>query len=79
MGELDIGKDLRIIHTAQPVPAPAVVVMGRGAKQAKAFKNALVGMCRTPDGKGLCQTLTLSAIKAATGADYKDLLKRYDR
>jgi hypothetical protein len=79
MGDLDIAADLRIIHTAQPVPAPAVVVMGQGAKQAKAFKKALVGMCRTPDGKGLCQTLTLSSIKAATNADYQELLKRYNR
>jgi hypothetical protein len=61
------------------VPAPAVVVMGDGASDAEALSTALVGMCDQPDGKELCKTLTLTAIKAASDKDYKDLFTRYGK
>jgi ABC-type phosphate/phosphonate transport system substrate-binding protein len=79
MKDLPDAADLVVIHTAKPVPAPAVVVMGDGLDDAKALGAALVGMCDRPDGKELCKTLTLTAIKAATDKDYKDLLDRYGR
>jgi ABC-type amino acid transport substrate-binding protein len=79
MGELPEAADLVVIHTAKPVPAPAVVVMGDGAADAAALSKALVGMCDRPDGAELCKTLTLTAIKAASDKDYKDLFDRYGR
>jgi ABC-type phosphate/phosphonate transport system substrate-binding protein len=79
MKELDFASSLRVIYTSPAVSAPAVVVMGTDAKQAKAVADVLLGMCDRPDGKELCQTLTISSIKPATDADYAGLLKRYAR
>jgi ABC-type phosphate/phosphonate transport system substrate-binding protein len=79
MKELPEAADLVVIHTAKPVPAPAVVVMGNGIADTAALKAALVGMCARPDGAELCKTLTLTAIKDASDKDYKDLFTRYDR
>jgi ABC-type phosphate/phosphonate transport system substrate-binding protein len=79
LAELDFADELRVIHTAKPVPPPAVVVMGEGAKNAAALKQVLVGICSQPDGVELCKTLTLTSVKAATDKDYKALLKRYNR
>lgn len=79
MGELPEAAELVVIHTAKPVPGPAVVVMGGGAADAAALSGALVGMCDRPDGKELCRTLTLTAIRAATDRDYQDLFSRYGR
>ncbi|MCP4674307.1 MAG: phosphate/phosphite/phosphonate ABC transporter substrate-binding protein [Deltaproteobacteria bacterium] len=79
MSELSIAKDLRVIYTSKPVPAPAVVVMGEGKAQADKLRQVLIGMCGKPDGKELCNTLTLTSIKSATDADYKKLLKSYNR
>ncbi len=79
MSELSVAKDLRVIYTSKPVPAPAVVVMGEGKAQADKFRQVLVGMCDSLDGKELCNTLTLTSIKTATDADYKKLLKSYKR
>jgi len=77
MAKLDIAGEIRVLHTARPVPAPAVVVMGAGIPHAAAFAGALVGLCGRPDGADLCRTLTLTSIKAASDADYAPLLKRY--
>ena len=77
--ELPFAAQAEVLHTAEPVPAPAVVVMGAGAKNAGAIRGALVGLCGRPDGAELCKTLTLTAIRAATNKDYKALLARYDR
>jgi len=77
MGELDFATELRVIHTSKPLPPPAVVVIGEGKKHAAALKEVLVGICGRPDGKDLCKSLTLTAVKAATDRDYKDLLQRY--
>jgi ABC-type phosphate/phosphonate transport system substrate-binding protein len=79
MKELPEAADLVVIHTAKPVPAPAVVVMGNGIADTAALKAALVGMCARPDGAELCKTLTLTAIKDASDKDYKDLFTRYER
>jgi hypothetical protein len=79
MSELPFGGDLRVIYTSKPVPAPAVVVLGEGKAHAKALKGVLVGMCKRPDGKELCKTLTLTSIKAASDKDYAKLVKAYDR
>jgi ABC-type phosphate/phosphonate transport system substrate-binding protein len=79
MNELPFAADLKVIYTSKPVPAPAVVVMGEGAKNADKLKGALVGMCGRPDGAELCKTLTISSIKAASDDDYKNLLKDYNR
>ncbi len=77
MSELPFAADLKVIFTSKPVPAPAVVVMGDGLKKAGDLKKVLIGMCGQPDGRELCQTLTISSIKAASDADFKDLVKRY--
>jgi ABC-type phosphate/phosphonate transport system substrate-binding protein len=79
MKDLPEAQDLVVIHTAKPVPAPAVVVMGAGTTDAAVLSGALVGMCDQPDGKELCKTLTLTAINAASDADYKDLFTRYGK
>ncbi len=79
MKELDFASDLQVIHTSKPVPAPAIVVMGEGPAPAKKIKAELVGMCGRADGKDLCKTLTISAIKAASSADYKSLFARYGK
>jgi hypothetical protein len=77
MGELDFADELKVIHTAEPVPAPAVVVMGEGKQHAGALKSALVGLCQRPEGEQLCKTLTLTAIRSASNRDYRSLLARY--
>ncbi len=79
MSELPFASDLQVIYTSKPVPAPAVVVMGEGIKHAKEIAKTIVGMCSKPDGKELCKTLTITSIKAASDADYKALLKTYNR
>ena len=77
MSELDFADELRVIHTSAPVPSPAVVVMGENTRHAAALAEVLVGLCGRPDGAELCHSLTLSAIRRATDADYRNLLKRY--
>lgn len=77
LSELDFAGELTVLHTSKPVPPPAVVVMGAGLPHAAALAGALVGMCGRPDGAELCKTLTLTAIRAASDADYKPLLQRY--
>lgn len=79
MSELDFAKDLEIIHESKPVPAPAIVLIGEGPAPAKRLKKELVGMCKRPDGQELCKTLTVTAIEAASNADYKALFKRYGK
>ena len=79
LGELPFANELQVIYVTKPVPSALVVVMGQGKKQAVKLKSMLVGMCRQPDGKQLCQTLTISAIKASSNAGTKKLLTRYNR
>ena len=79
MGELEFAADLKKIYTTEPVPAPVVVVMNDGLPKAKQMKAALVGLCKGDSGKALCESLTISSITAASDADYKSLLKRYNR
>lgn len=77
LAELDFAAELEVLHASKPVPAPAVVVMGAGLPHASAIAGVLVGLCGRPDGAELCKTLTLTAIRAASDADYAPLLKRY--
>ena len=77
--DLPFAGDLNIIFESKPVPAPAVVVMGKGLEKAEALKEALVGMCKRPDGVQLCKTLTISGIRTAAIDKYKKLIKRYNR
>jgi hypothetical protein len=79
MKELSFAKDLKVIYQTNPVPAPVDVVMGNGKTKAKAIKKALVGLCKKPDGKELCKSLTISSIKKASGKDYKKLMYKYNR
>jgi ABC-type phosphate/phosphonate transport system substrate-binding protein len=80
MAELEFAGDLRVIYTSKPVPAPAIVIIGDGPEAgAKKIKDVLIGMCERPDGKELCKTLMITAIKAASDADYKALFGTYDR
>ena len=78
MKELPFASDLQVIYTSKPVPPPAVVVMGDGVKHAGKLAKILVGMCQRPDGKELCKTLTISSIKAASDADFKEFLTAYE-
>ena len=77
--ELPFANDVQIIYTTNPVPAPAVVVMGDGVKNKAKLKKTLLGLCSQPDGNDLCKTLTISSIRDAADADYKVLLKKYSR
>jgi hypothetical protein len=79
LSELPFANEVQSIYTTKPVPSALVVVMGDGKKQALKLKSMLVGMCKRPDGKPLCQTLTISAIKASSNAGCKKLLTRYNR
>lgn len=79
LSELPFASEIQIIFESKPVPAPAVVVMGDGLIHAAKFAEVLVGMCSRPDGQELCATLTISSIKAAADADYKNLLTSYNR
>ncbi len=74
---LDFAKDLKIIHTSKPIPAPAVVVIGGDKSRTEKLKKALVGLCETAEGRDLCRALTISAIRAASAADYRQLLEQY--
>ena len=47
-------------------------------RDAAALKQVLVGICGRPDGKELCKSLTLKAVKAASDKDYRALVKRYN-
>lgn len=79
LSELPFAKDLKVLYTAKPVPAPAVVLLGGMTKDAKKLQDVLVGLCEQADGQELCKTLTISSIKTATEADYKALLSSYGK
>jgi ABC-type phosphate/phosphonate transport system substrate-binding protein len=79
LSELPFANDVQIIYKTNPVPAPAVVVMGDGAKNKAKLKKVLLGLCSQPDGNDLCKTLTISSIRDAADADYKMLIKKYSR
>jgi hypothetical protein len=79
LGELPFANEIQVIYATKPVPSALVVVMGDGKKQTAKLKSMLVGMCKQPDGRELCQTLTISAIKASSNAGCKKLLTRYNR
>ncbi|MCU0662493.1 MAG: phosphate/phosphite/phosphonate ABC transporter substrate-binding protein [Myxococcota bacterium] len=79
LAELPFAKDLKVIFTASPVPAPAVVVFGEIVKDAKKLEEVLTGLCQQADGKELCKTLTISSIKAASESNYKSLFSAYGK
>jgi ABC-type phosphate/phosphonate transport system substrate-binding protein len=79
MPELAFAKDLKIIYTSAPIPAPAVVVIGDVVKDADKVQQVLTSLCGQPDGQELCKTLTISSIKNASEADYKSLLSAYSK
>lgn len=79
MEELDFAVSLKKIYTTDAVPAPCVVVMNDGLSMEKQLKKALIGLCSGESGKALCQSLTISSIRAAGDGDYKALLRRYNR
>jgi len=79
MNELPIADDLKIIYKSKPVPAPVAVVMGINKTETKKIQTALIKMCSYQAGKDLCKSLTITSIKRASDATYKDLLERYER
>ncbi|MCP4198607.1 MAG: phosphate/phosphite/phosphonate ABC transporter substrate-binding protein [Proteobacteria bacterium] len=79
LSELPFANEVQSIYTTKPVPSALVVVMGDGKKQAVKLKSMLVGMCKRPDGRELCQTLTISAIKSSSNLGCRKLLTRYNR
>ncbi|MBN2802097.1 MAG: PhnD/SsuA/transferrin family substrate-binding protein [Deltaproteobacteria bacterium] len=79
MDTLDFAKDLKIIYTSKPVPPPVIVVLNDSVKDAAKIKKSLTSICKTPEGKKLCNSLTISNIAPASDRDYSELVKKYNR
>lgn len=77
--DLPMAKDLKIIHTSKPVPAPALVLMGNKTLALK-LQRVFAGLCTDSEhGRELCRNFAISSVRRASKKDYRDLLRRYER
>lgn len=79
LSDLPMAKDLKIIHTSEPVPAPALVLMANKTLALK-LQRVFSGLCTDSEhGRELCRNFAISNVRRASKKDYRDLLRRYDR
>jgi ABC-type phosphate/phosphonate transport system substrate-binding protein len=75
------GKDLEIIHQSPPLPgAPLVAFRGNAtAADLASLRRSIGGMCSGAEGRKLCLSAGIRAMRSATDATFAAMVRRFGR